>query len=248
MTKASDRETKFTYSGAITKLGLDKTKRVNEIQTELIPSWAYGEDFATLFLPYLVIIGDSREQDLWVKDMCEKYGIKYIRAVKERTHQLENLKEGDYTFQVVWGNRTYDYDGVVAYERKGSISEFYGNCTGYKKNKGKSDRARLVAEFNRFNLKLYKKVCLVLEFGTCVKDLIDMEFSYYGAGGEKITKNTHKVMYSAIQSWKQPNNKNFDVIQHYNRTTLFWLVLQDMYYFYRNELRNEILEKEMYAQ
>ena len=57
----------FSYEVAINQLKLGKeTKLNNNIKYDLIPSWVQGEDFLKLFLPYLKIIGDSREQDKWI--------------------------------------------------------------------------------------------------------------------------------------------------------------------------------------
>ena len=41
--------------------------------------------------------------------------------------ETENLKEGDITFIVQFGDKVYDYTNIVAYERKGSASEFCNN-------------------------------------------------------------------------------------------------------------------------
>jgi hypothetical protein len=134
----------FDYRTAINALGLDKSNRNDNVRFDLIPKWASTDDFANFFLPYLVIIGDSRERDNWIEKACSYYGIAYRTARK--TKDSENLKEGDYTFEV-YG---ISYEGIVAYERKGSISELYNNVI--------VDRARLKREFDRFRLKEYKKV------------------------------------------------------------------------------------------
>lgn len=237
---------KFDYEVAINQLQLGKqTKLNNELKLQLIPNWVQSGDFLNLFLPYLKVIGDSREQDKWVEDACNYYGIAFEWTKHDKKDKTENLKEGDYTFKVEFGNKTYDYTGKVAYERKGSISEFYGNCTGYDKSKGTSDRERITREFSRFNEKHYDKVVLMLEFGETITDLIGLQFSYRGEGGKLITKSTYGTLYSAVMSWKQPNNKNFDVIQSGNHIRLFWLFLQDCYYYFRNEIRKECIEKNM---
>lgn len=236
---------KFDYKVALTQLQLEKkTKLNNEIKYNLIPSWVQGDDFLKLFLPYLKVIGDSREQDKWIEQACKGYGISFEWAIKDKKNKTENLKEGDYTYKVIFGNREYDFVGTVAYERKGRVSEFYGNCTGYNKETKVSDRDRITREFDRFNIKKYKKVVLMLEFGEKLTDLIDMRFEY-PSKGKILVKNTHYAMYGAIMSWKQPNNKGFSVIQSNSRKTLFWLFLQDCYYYFRNELRQECIEKNL---
>lgn len=235
---------RFDYATAINQLNLGKDKKLNNnIKYDIIPDWVQGEDFLTLFLPYLKIIGDSREQDKWVEMACLYYGIAFEWAKKNAKAKTENLKEGDYTFKVVFGNKEYDYTGQVAYERKGSVAEFYGNCTGKKKDKLTSDRERIKREFDRFKDKKYKKVVLMLEFGEQITDLIDLKFEFRGEGGELKTKSTYHTLYSAIMSWKQPNNKDFDIIQSNSRKKLFWLFLQDCYYYFRNELREECIDK-----
>lgn len=233
---------RFDYEVALNQLQVGKDIILNKnIKYDLIPNWVQGEDFLKLFLPYLKIIGDSREQDTWVEEACQYYGIAFEWAIKDKKKGTENLKEGDYTFQVLFGNKQFDYRGEVAYERKGSVSEFYGNCTGQKKNN--SDRERIKREFERFKTKDYKKVVLMLEFGEQITDLIGLQFSYRGQGGKLQIKNAHHTIYSAVMSWKQPNNKNFDVIQSGNHRKLFWLFLQDCYYYFRNEIRIECENK-----
>lgn len=239
----------FDYEVAVNQLRLGKETKLNNICYNLVPSWVKGEDFLTLFLPYLEIVGDSREQDKWIESACKYYGISFVWAKKDKKESTENLKEGDYTFRVKFGNKTFDYTGRVAYERKGSIAEFYNNCTGYDKVKKTSDRDRIKREFNRFEEKEYEKVVLMLEFGEKLTDLIGLEFAYRGKGGVLERKNTFYTLYSAVMSWKQPNNKHFEIIQSANHIRLFWLFLQDCYYYFRNEIRkeciaNNILEKE----
>lgn len=235
---------RFDYSVAVNQLQLGKGKRLNEnLQLSLIPSWVQGSDFLELFLPYLKVIGDSREQDKWVEEACKYYGIAFEWAKKDKKAGTENLKEGDYTFQVIFENVAYDYTGKVAYERKGSIAEFYGNCTGYDKSKKTSDRERIQREFDRFCEKHYKKVVLMLEFGEQMTDLIGLQFEFRGKGGKLETRNTYHTIYSAVMSWKQPNNKDFDIIQSSSHKKLFWLFLQDCYYYFRNDIRRECQEK-----
>lgn len=236
---------RFDYEVALNQLKVGKDKQLNtDIKYDLIPNWVQGKDFLELFLPYLKIIGDSREQDKWVSDACGYYGIAFEWAKKDKKENTENLKEGDYTFKVIFGEREFDYVGEVAYERKGSVAEFYGNCTGQKKNGG-SDRERIKRELDRFNAKEYKKVVLMLEFGEEITDLIGMQFRFRGEKGVLQVKNTYHTIYSAVMSWKQPNNKNFDVIQSNSHKKLFWLFLQDCYYYFRNEIRQECIKNNM---
>lgn len=237
---------RFDYEVAINQLGLNKHRVLNgDLRAELIPPWVQGKDFVELFLPYLKVIGDSREQDKWVERACNYYGIAFEWAKKDKEAGTENLKEGDYSYQVIFGDTIYDYVGKVAYERKGSIAEFYGNCTGYDKAKKTSDRQRIQREFDRFKQKRYDKVVLMLEFGEKITDLIGLKFQYRGEGGKLETKNTYHTLYSAVMSWRQPNNKDFDILQSNSHEKLFWLFLQDCYYYFRNELRRECYKKQL---
>lgn len=237
---------RFDYEVAVNQLQLGKDKQLNtDIHYDLIPNWVQGNDFLKLFLPYLKIIGDSREQDKWIESACNYYGIAFEWAKKDKKANTENLKEGDYTFKVIFGEREFDYIGKVAYERKGSIAEFYNNCTGYQKAKGTSDRERIKREFDRFAEKNYDKVVLMLEFGEKITDLIGLNFEFRGEKGKLQAKNTYHTIYSAVMSWKQPNNKDFDIIQSNSHNKLFWLFLQDCYYYFRNEIRKECIDKQM---
>lgn len=234
----------FDYEVGINQLDVGKEIKLNNaLQYILIPNWTQGNDFINLFLPYLKIIGDSREQDNWIEEACKYYGIAFEWAKKDKKNQTENLKEGDYSFSVHFKNKTYNYVGEVAFERKGSISEFYSNCTGYDKTTQKGDRERIKREFARFKKNKYKKIVLMLEFGNNIIDLINMEFRYRNSNGELVIKNTNKVIYSAVMSWKQPNNKDFDVIQSDSHRKLFWLFIQECYYYFRNEIRRECIDK-----
>ena len=42
-----------------------------KIRYERIPEWVQGEELLMTFLPYVCIIGDSREQNKWVEKACE---------------------------------------------------------------------------------------------------------------------------------------------------------------------------------
>ena len=230
----------FNYETAINQLGLDKKQIVNKnLNLDKMPEFANLTNFKKLFLPYVKIVCDSREQDRWLEDYAKYYGIETISAKKG--NERENLKEGDYTFVVDFGNQTYDFTGLVSYERKGNISEFYKNC--------QQDRKRVKREFNRFGSKQYEKVVLMLQFGEQLTDLINLKFYYYEKGEDgkpkQVTKNTHHTMFSTVMSWKQPNNNNFDIIQSSNKAKLFWLMLLDMYYFFRNYLREECIAKDL---
>lgn len=222
----------FRLSSALVEKGANKKNRVvvnNSLNINQIPSFCDTKDFKELFVPYLTIIGDSREQDRWVEQACRYHGINYIRAIK--SEEMENLKEGDYTFRLDFTNKIkYDYVDRVAYERKGTISELYNNCI--------DDRKRLKNEFDRFVEKEYDKQVLLLEFGENLADLSDLKFDIIQKGATR-TVYAGKVIFSTVQSWKQPNNKDFEVIQSESREKLFWLMLNDMYYFWRNEVRNE---------
>lgn len=226
---------RFDYETAVNKLELGKEEKINEIVYDIIPNWVRGQDFLNLFLPYLIIVGDSREQNTWIESACKLYGIHYELAKKDKKLGTENLKEGDYTFKVKFGNKEFNYVGKVAYERKGSVSEFYNNCL--------DDRVRVDNEFNRFKEKQYDKIVLLLEFGDKLDDLIDLMFEFRGKNGVKMTKKVGYSIFSTIMSWKQPNNKDFDLIQSNNRKTLFWLFILDCFYYFRNEIKNECIER-----
>lgn len=201
---------------------------INNIKEDLIPDFAKSEDFIKYFLPYLTIKGDSREKNLWIAKACDYYGINYEKAVKSKTS--ENLKEGDYSFNLFYGAVVFDYEGKVAYERKASSSELYNNLT--------CDRDRLKEEFARFKVKGYQKVVMLLEFADTLLDLVNMEFSYY-ENGRLTTKHTGNTLLQALLSWKQPNAYNFDIMMSKNHIQLFWLMVLDMYYFFRNEIRRK---------
>lgn len=231
---------KFDYVTAINQLGIEKRDVLNtkyNPEDKKIPSWVQGHDMLRWFIPYLCIIGDSREQDHWIENMCKIFGIQFIRAKKDAKAGTENLKEGDYTFKVVFSNKTYDYTGIVSYERKGSIKEFYNNC--------QEKRAVIKREFERFGIKHYNKVVLMLQFGEKLTDLIDAKFYFFDRFGQKQIRECHYLLYSTIMSWKQPNNNDFDVIQSNSKETLFWLMIQDMFYYFRQELRLECLSKNL---
>lgn len=231
---------KFEFETALNQLEVIREPK-NTIKQTKIPAWVIGGAFRNVFLPHLTIIGDSREQDKWIEKACEFYGIGFGWATKTKT--TENLKEGDYTFKVTYKNRTDDFIGRVAYERKGSLSELYNNCTGYNPDTGLTDRYRFEREMERFGVKRYLKTVLMIEYGESLLDLIGADFEYRGRDGNLVTKDVKWTIFSTLASWKQPNNKNFEIIQSASHNKLFWLMLMDMYYFYRNEIKNECEEK-----
>lgn len=202
-----------------------------KLRYEKIPEWVQGEELLMTFLPYVEIIGDSREQNKWVEKACEYYGIAF-RWVS--ANDIGCLKEGDYTFAYKAGDFERNYTGIVAYERKGSCNELWNNLT--------ADRDRICREFNRFREKNYEKVVLLLEFGEKLTDLIDMHFSFRAHDGHIVEKSTRNVLYSAIQAWRQPNGKNFTIIQSNSHQDLFWQWMQDIYYYFRNDINNRAKE------
>lgn len=221
------------YITALNKLSIKrkgKWNTLNKEALEYIPVWAQTEDFMNEFLPYLTIVGDSREQKDWIGSACDFYGIDFIPLKKDEKLGTENLKEGDYSFIISFDDKQYNFVNKVAYERKGSLSEIYNNCT--------QDRARFEREFERCFEKGYKKVVLILEYGERIQDLICAEFSY-GKGKNVVTKNTGTTIFNTLMSWRQSNKYNIDIYQSPNHITLFWLMVQDMYYFFRNEIIRE---------
>lgn len=228
---------RFDYVVALNKM-IGKRPTDFKLQNDdLLPEWAKGADFINEFVPYLVVVGDSREQKDWIELACKCYGIKFEKAKKDKKAGTENLKEGDYTFKVMLGNKVYDYRGVVAYERKGSISELYNNCKS-------GDRYRIENEFQRFLDKDYKKVVLLLEMGYSLLDLIGCEFRIPVGAGQWQTKNVGNLIFTTLMSWRQSNNKNFDIIQSEKHIELFWLMVMDMFYWFRGEIKKEWQEYE----
>lgn len=232
------------FEQAINKLKLDKKNPINNINFDerFDIDWVRGKSFQTLFLPFLKLKIDSREQDDWVARACAFFGIKNEIAKKDKKGKTENLKEGDITFSVQFGDKVYDYTNIVAYERKGSASEFCNNVM--------NDRERIEREFERQLQKGYKKFVLVLEIGNCLYDLIDYKFRYRNRDASIEEKSCGQTVFATVSSWVQPNKYAFDVIQFDTqnktkqaqslaRVKLFWLMLYDMYYFFRQEIRLE---------
>lgn len=220
---------------ALHKQGYTKNELASEVALQNIPTQYASEDFVELFLKHLTIIGDSREQKDWIERACAYYGIAFDKAVKDKKSGTENLKEGDYSFRLQFGDKVLSYVGVVAYERKGSISEICNNLKS-------GDRERIDREFNRFINKGYKKVVMVLEYGNNLLDLLNAEYEYIDHYGMYNTKNVGKLVYASLMSWKQQNGKNFEIYQNENHEQMFWWILTDMFYWWRNEIRNQVEE------
>lgn len=81
---------KYDYSTAINQLQLDKKILLNpNIKYDLVPKWVQGKDFLNLFLPYVKIIGDSREQNRWIEKACAYYGLAFEWARKDKKMALK---------------------------------------------------------------------------------------------------------------------------------------------------------------
>lgn len=237
---------KFDYATAINQLGLDKKTFINDIKNDRIPKWVQGKDLINSFLPYLCVCYDSREQNLWVADACSYYGIKTIRMKKDKKQETENLKEGDLTFRVEFGNKTYDYAGVVSYERKSKPTEIYANIT--------QKRETFEKEIFRQKDKNYKKFVILMEMGNCLLDLINYKYSYYKHTGEYVRGDFGNTVFNTIMSWRnrykvevlQVDTQNMRKGQRFEaRTKLFWLMIIDMFFFFRQELRMECIDKNL---
>lgn len=220
----------------LSKNGLSKSDIEIGISNATCPAEYYTEDFIDCFLNHLRIIGDSREQNDWIEKACAYYGIAFEKAVKDVKAGTENLKEGDYTFELDYGNNRVSYRGVVAYERKGSLNEIYNNLkTG--------DRDRIEREFKRFIEKKYKKVVMLLEYGKNMSDLLNGHFDFINHQGQLDTRDVGKLVYTSLLAWKQPNAFNFEIYQDTNHQTMFWWMVLDMYYYFRNDLKLRAKEK-----
>ena len=222
---------------ALYKIGLKRGDLVTDRVLSNIPPQYEGSEFEDLFLKHLTIIGDSREQKDWIEKACNYFGIGFVKAVKDKKAGTENLKEGDYTFLMDYGSVKMDYTGVVAYERKGSISEIYNNLKS-------GDRDRFEREFDRFAEKGYKKVVLLLEYGSNLMDLQDAEFKFIDHTGTFNRRSTGKLVFASLMAWKQRNAKDFEIYQNENHNDMFWWLLNDMYYWWRNEIFNQVKEIE----
>ena len=230
----------FVFKAALKKLGIAKENIQNGLGKPTCPVEYYTEDFVDCFLNHLRVIGDSREQNDWIEKACRYYQIAFEKAVKNNKAGTENLKEGDYTFEVQFGEKVFSYRGIVAYERKGSLSEIYNNLKS-------GDRDRIEREFGRFTDKGYKKVVLVLEYGENMSDLLYGSFNFVDHYGMDQERNVGKLVYSSLMSWKQPNNFGFEIYQNTDHVKMFWWMITDMFYYFRNEIRNELKIKESEA-
>lgn len=226
-----------TFKTALKKLDIAKEEIENGLGKTSCPIEYATEDFLECFVNHLRIIGDSREQNDWIEKACRYYGIAFEKAVKDKKAGTENLKEGDYTFEVQYGDRVFSYRGIVAYERKGSLSEIYNNLKS-------GDRDRIEREFERFTDKGYKKVVMVLEHGKNMSDLLDGKFAFVDHWGMYQEKNVSKLVWASLMAWKQPNAFGFEIYQNTDHSQTFWWMITDMYYYFRNEIRNEIKRKE----
>lgn len=226
-----------SFKTYLRKMGIatkDIDKGINEVAC---PPQYHTDEFVSCFLNHLRIIGDSREQNDWIEKACAYYGIAFEKAVKDKKLGTENLKEGDYTFEVVFADKVFSYRGEVAYERKGSLSEIYNNL----KN---GDRDRIEREFERFIDKRYKKVVMVLEYGENMSDLLNGKFDFIDHYGTYNTRDVGKLVYTSLMAWKQPNAFNFEIYQNTNHEKTIWWVLMDMYYYFKNDIRIKVKELE----
>ena len=221
------------FKSQLKKAGLSKQDIEQGISQTTCPEEYETEDFVECFLNHLRIIGDSREQNDWIEKACAYYHIAFEKAIKDKKAGTENLKEGDYTYQVQFGEKVFDYRGVVAYERKGSLSEIYNNLKS-------GDRERIEREFERFKDKGYKKVVMLLEYGKNASDLLNGRFNFVDHNGFYQERNVHKLVFTSLMAWKQPNAFNFELYQNEHHLQTFWWMITDMYYYFRNEIRNEI--------
>ena len=221
-----------TLISKLKKVGITKENLAKRLSIASCSADFFTDDFL-YFLEHLRVIGDSREQKDWIEKACAYYGIAFAKAVKDKQAGTENLKEGDYSFEVVFGDQQFSYVGRVAYERKGSLSELYNNLKS-------GDRDRVEREFKRFTDKNYEKVVLVLEYGQTLTDLLNGRFDYIDHHGQYNTKDVGKLVYTSLMAWKQPNAFNFEIHQEPNHEKLFWWIITDMYYFFRNDLRKKI--------
>ena len=163
-------------------------------------------------------------------DTREKENFEYLKALKHMGLIIERttFKSGDYSFRI----DGKDYRNEWLGERKGSMSELYGNVMAKNKDKASAERNNLEEECKRVKDAGVKEFVLFIE-GT--RSLYEARHTRLSAASVR-GNDSGRHIYSTLLSWACNNRYGFKTVCNLSQYDLAVEMADMMYYYWRNEM------------
>lgn len=173
------------------------------------------------FIRNVTMLYDTREKENGeILGEFAKAGLAFERAT---------FDTADYSFRI----DGVDYRDKWLGERKGCLSEIYGNVMASNVNKGAKERNNLEEELQRAKDNRVKEFVLFIEGAASWTALKRFKLPYSPVGA-----SAGKHIYSTLVSWASNNRYGFKTVLAATRAEIASEIIARAYYFWRNEMKN----------
>lgn len=175
------------------------------------------------FLKHAVMLADTREKENFeLLSVFRHFGLEY---------DVDTFKTGDYSFRI----DGYDYKDKWLAERKGSLTELYGNVMAANKDKQSTLRNNLEEELKR---KTDGGVAEFILFVQGARNLAEIK-GFTEPKADKQGKRAGQHIYATIMSWAAANRYNFKVCCQKSQAEIAAEMINYAYYFWRNDMKEK---------
>lgn len=175
------------------------------------------------FLKHAVMLVDTREKENFeLLSVFRHFGMEY---------DVDTFKTGDYSFRI----DGYDYKDKWLAERKGSLTELYGNVMAANRDKQSTLRNNLEEELQR---KTDGGVAEFILFVQGARNLAEIK-GFTEPKADKQGKRAGQHIYATIMSWAAANRYNFKVCCQRSQAEIAAEMINYAYYFWRNDMKEK---------
>ena len=175
------------------------------------------------FLKHAVMLVDTREKENFeLLSVFRHFGLEY---------DVDTFKTGDYSFRI----DGYDYKDKWLAERKGSLTELYGNVMAANKDKQSTLRNNLEEELQR---KTDGGVAEFILFVQGARNLAEIK-GFTEPKADRQGKRAGQHIYATIMSWAAANRYNFKVCCQKSQAEIAAEMINYAYYFWRNDMKEK---------
>lgn len=175
------------------------------------------------FLKHAVMLVDTREKENFeLLSVFRHFGLEY---------DVDTFKTGDYSFRI----DGYDYKDKWLAERKGSLTELYGNVMAANKDKQSTLRNNLEEELKR---KTDGGVAEFILFVQGARNLAEIK-GFTEPKADRQGKRAGQHIYATIMSWAAANRYNFKVCCQKSQAEIAAEMINYAYYFWRNDMKEK---------
>lgn len=175
------------------------------------------------FLKHAVMLVDTREKENFeLLSVFRHFGLEY---------DVDTFKTGDYSFRI----DGYDYKDKWLAERKGSLTELYGNVMAANKDKTSPLRNNLEEELRR---KMDSGVQEFILFVQGARNLAEIK-GFTEPKADKQGKRAGQHIYATIMSWAAANRYNFKVCCQKTQAEIAAEMINYAYYFWSNDMKEK---------